>query len=396
MAQVPAHNKRRAGGSVRWLVAGIAVVLVAGAAGASFLFGRGGGAATPSAAAASAPAQHARHVALAVVSTSPPDGATDVAPDTALTVTLTTPLATDSPMPSFSPPLAGSWSSLSPTMLRFAADGPIVPGTHETLTVPDGLTGVVSADGQRLTGPGGRRPAGHLRLAVVDAAGHPDVAVDAGVLRRHHQGGRHDVPGPAPAGHRRGARAPGLGGAPRRRRSGRRRPRALRLRRGRQGVPRVRLGLPGRGSGLLDRREHRRAGRPHGRRDLPRVRAPGVGHDEGHQPGRVQVLGPRRALGELFQRRRRPAWLRAPGLRLPPERRVRRDAALERGGRLPDDADRHPGLGRQLIGAVGDGPDEVPPWACSMSGWTRPSSRSDRSGWRGRTSSTGVPGRAKT
>ncbi|HMD45142.1 MAG TPA: L,D-transpeptidase family protein [Acidimicrobiales bacterium] len=153
MAQVPAHNKRRAGGSVRWLVAGIAVVLVAGAAGASFLFGRGGGAATPSAAAASAPAQHARHVALAVVSTSPPDGATDVAPDTALTVTLTTPLATDSPMPSFSPPLAGSWSSLSPTMLRFAADGPIVPGTHETLTVPDGLTGVVSADGQRLTAP---------------------------------------------------------------------------------------------------------------------------------------------------------------------------------------------------------------------------------------------------
>ena len=68
----------------------------------------------------------------------------------------------------------------------------------------------------------------------------------------------------------------------------------------------------------------------------------------GTNPDGSQYVDPGHPLGQLLQRRRRPARLRPRLLRLPPERRVRRDAAGQRRGRLPADSARDPGHGRGL------------------------------------------------
>ena len=61
---------------------------------------------------------------------------------------------------------------------------------------------------------------------------------------------------------------------------------------------------------------------------------PGHHHDR-HQSRRIALLRPGHPLGQLLQRRGRPARLRPRQLRLPPERRVRGDAAGQRRRGLP-------------------------------------------------------------
>ncbi len=144
MSTKPAHGrppKRRTG---LWLTMAIVVVLVAiAAAGATLYLHSPHG----STAAATAPPPI---VPLDVVGTTPATGATNVAPSATITVDLSTPLDPSSPMPSFSPPIAGNWSQLSADDLQFVASGPLVPGSQESLTIPGGTAGLVAADGQRL------------------------------------------------------------------------------------------------------------------------------------------------------------------------------------------------------------------------------------------------------
>ncbi len=112
------------------------------------------------------------------------------------------------------------------------------------------------------------------------------------------------------------------------------------------------------------------------------------------KPGRVALRRPRHPVGQLLQRRRRPARLRPRQLRLPAERRLRRDAAGQRRSRLADDADRHarhrrltaaPEPGRlNRSGAQPSSAAAASVAACSMSGWTSPSSRNVRSRLAGR------------
>ncbi|HEX3947267.1 MAG TPA: Ig-like domain-containing protein, partial [Acidimicrobiales bacterium] len=147
MSSKPAHGrpaKRRTG---LWLTMSIGVVLVAivGTGVALYLHSPRGG----TAAATAKPTV----VALDVVGTTPATGSTDVAPSTAITVDLSTPLAADSPMPSFSPAVDGNWSELSASELQFVADGPLVPGAQESLTIPAGPPGLQGAQGQLLAAP---------------------------------------------------------------------------------------------------------------------------------------------------------------------------------------------------------------------------------------------------
>jgi peptidoglycan hydrolase-like protein with peptidoglycan-binding domain len=146
MGSVPAHKsnarpKRR--GTVVLTVA-IAVVVLALVAGAVVLVTRP----SPSSNAAATPPPQV--VPLDVVGTSPAANATGIAPSTAVTVALSAPLATDSPMPTISPAIPGSWSALSPSELQFVSTGPLVPGSHETITVLGGSVGPVSDQGQHL------------------------------------------------------------------------------------------------------------------------------------------------------------------------------------------------------------------------------------------------------
>ena len=99
------------------------------------------------------------------------------------------------------------------------------------------------------------------------------------------------------------------------------------------------------------------AGSGHGERHLARLRPLHRDDHDGHQPRRLTLRGPGHPLGELLPRRRRAARLRARLLRVPTERRVRRDAAGQRRGRLPADAARNPGHGP----GVGPGARGRPP-----------------------------------
>jgi peptidoglycan hydrolase-like protein with peptidoglycan-binding domain len=86
--------------------------------------------------------------ALTVSSVSPTG--TSVAAGSTISVQFSTDLAPNSPLPTLSPPVAGSWAVLSPSLLEYQATGPLVPGATETVTVPGGASGVIGSEGQRL------------------------------------------------------------------------------------------------------------------------------------------------------------------------------------------------------------------------------------------------------
>jgi peptidoglycan hydrolase-like protein with peptidoglycan-binding domain len=133
------HVRRRSG--KRWwviLTVGVAVLVVAAAAIVVTNLHFNQAAATPS----------APPPALTVVSVSPTG--TNIAAGTTISVKFSTDLGPGSPMPTLSPPVAGTWAVLSPSVLQYQASGPLVPGATETVTVPGGPAGVVGSQGQHL------------------------------------------------------------------------------------------------------------------------------------------------------------------------------------------------------------------------------------------------------
>src|SRR5580700_11574936 len=64
--------------------------------------------------------------ALTVASISPTG--TNVVAGSTISVQFSTDLAPNSPMPTLSPAVAGSWAVLSPTLLQYEVSGPLVPG----------------------------------------------------------------------------------------------------------------------------------------------------------------------------------------------------------------------------------------------------------------------------
>jgi peptidoglycan hydrolase-like protein with peptidoglycan-binding domain len=86
--------------------------------------------------------------ALKVLSTSPTG--TGVSAGSTIAVQFSTDLAPGSPMPTLTPPVAGAWAVLSPSLLQYQATGPLVPGAAETITVPGGPSGVLGSAGQHL------------------------------------------------------------------------------------------------------------------------------------------------------------------------------------------------------------------------------------------------------
>src|SRR5580693_7701953 len=135
------EHARTKNGPRRWVIATIVVAVLAVAAGGFVAVDR---LHNNQAAATSATPPPA----LTVSSVSP-TGA-NVAAGSTITVQFSTDLAPNSPMPTLSPPVAGAWAVLSPSLLEYQASGPLVPGASETITVPGGSGGVVGSQGQHL------------------------------------------------------------------------------------------------------------------------------------------------------------------------------------------------------------------------------------------------------
>ena len=86
--------------------------------------------------------------ALKVVSTAPTGSG--VSAGSTIAVQFSADLAPGTPMPTLTPPVAGAWAVLSPSLLQYQATGPLVPGATETITVPGGSSGVLGSQGQHL------------------------------------------------------------------------------------------------------------------------------------------------------------------------------------------------------------------------------------------------------
>jgi peptidoglycan hydrolase-like protein with peptidoglycan-binding domain len=87
---------------------------------------------------------------LTLVAISPANTATDVPSDASITAQFSEPLAADSPTPTLTPAVAGSWQLLTPTTFTFVATAPFVPSSSEAITIP---ATVESADGKTLGTP---------------------------------------------------------------------------------------------------------------------------------------------------------------------------------------------------------------------------------------------------
>ena len=143
-----AHHRRRRDAPRRWVV--VTTLIVAGAvvsASAALALER----LSPSNAIASQKtAATASAGPLDVVSTTPAPQASNVASDATLSVRFSVPLASDSPTPTLSPSVAGSWVQTNPDTLAFEAAAPLPPGATVSVTVPAGDQGVKGARGQHL------------------------------------------------------------------------------------------------------------------------------------------------------------------------------------------------------------------------------------------------------
>jgi peptidoglycan hydrolase-like protein with peptidoglycan-binding domain len=138
---MPGEHVRSKGGKRRWLIVTACVVVLAVAAGGLVVVDRMHNNQAAATSASPPPA-------LTVSSVSPTG--TSVAAGSTITVQFSTDLAPNSPLPTLSPLVAGSWAVLSPSLLEYQATGPLVPGATETVTVPGGASGVIGSEGQRL------------------------------------------------------------------------------------------------------------------------------------------------------------------------------------------------------------------------------------------------------
>ena len=73
---------------------------------------------------------------LSVVSVSPADATTEIPTDATVSVQFSVPISAQSPPPSLTPAVAGTWQVVTPTTFTFVASAPFVPLTTETATPP--------------------------------------------------------------------------------------------------------------------------------------------------------------------------------------------------------------------------------------------------------------------
>lgn len=144
----PPRRHRRA-----WIASGIAVVVVAVAAGA-FVLGRHTNPGPSARAGGGSPATTTTAVApFTVASTTPAQGATQVPSNQVVTVTLSGPVTSVTGDPTFSPPVSGTWQKAGPDSLVFDATSPFIPTATETLTIPAGPSGPHGTHGAVLAAP---------------------------------------------------------------------------------------------------------------------------------------------------------------------------------------------------------------------------------------------------
>jgi peptidoglycan hydrolase-like protein with peptidoglycan-binding domain len=132
------------------IVTGV-VVLVAVAAGAAYTLGKKS---TPAAhgqanKATTTPSRHA--APLTVGSTTPATGAVNVASNAAITLKFSSPISLSATLPTLAPAVSGTWTQPTPSTLQYQLAAPLIPSTHEVVTIPSGTSGVRGQNGAALS-----------------------------------------------------------------------------------------------------------------------------------------------------------------------------------------------------------------------------------------------------
>ncbi len=94
---------------------------------------------------------HSNEHTFSLRSSDPVAGASSVPTDTTITLTFSKPVTLGKVMPTLAPAVGGSWSQPSPDTLQYDLNGPLVPATHEVVTIPGGSSGLKSSDGSTLS-----------------------------------------------------------------------------------------------------------------------------------------------------------------------------------------------------------------------------------------------------
>jgi lipoprotein-anchoring transpeptidase ErfK/SrfK len=110
----------------------------------------GRGSASHRSSSSAATSSRASDVGFRVTTSTPSSGARNVATNTTLSVTFSAPVALGKVTPSLAPPVAGKWVKSNATTLSYDLESPLVPGSHETLTIPGGRSGLEANGGARL------------------------------------------------------------------------------------------------------------------------------------------------------------------------------------------------------------------------------------------------------
>jgi hypothetical protein len=128
-----------------------AVVALVLGAGTWFVVTRGGGsikdAAARQAQGSAAHAHTATAKPISVVSVSPSAQSSGVNGASPITVVFSQPLAADSPMPTVTPSVSGSWQRTGPATVEFVPATGFTEQTQVQVTIPAGASGVKSSDG---------------------------------------------------------------------------------------------------------------------------------------------------------------------------------------------------------------------------------------------------------
>ncbi len=169
MHAVAAHQRRTTRKRFwPWVTGAVVVALLAGAGGLAYAVSRhhtgggspggtGSGAGGGSGSGATATASGGggsgggggKPTALTLTKSSPASGAQSVASNTTVTLEFSAPIEQGGPMPSITPPVAGSWQRSGST-LTFAPTAPFVPFTKYTVSVPGGTSGTRDTSGRHL------------------------------------------------------------------------------------------------------------------------------------------------------------------------------------------------------------------------------------------------------
>ena len=146
------HGRRMRSRVPVWVPVAGAVVLVAAVL--FVVFGTGGGSGngnTPAHDSRSASSRSTLPATLALAATNPASGAQGVPTNTQISVTFSEPVSLrGGATPTLAPQVAGTWVQSSPTTLTYQLQSPLVPSSHEVVTIPGGSAGLHARDGASL------------------------------------------------------------------------------------------------------------------------------------------------------------------------------------------------------------------------------------------------------